>query len=42
VRRLAWDDVPPTRDKRELIWHDLERELISKEQAEELLRGLDG
>jgi hypothetical protein len=37
----GWDDVPPTRDKRELIWHAVERELISKEQAEELLRALE-
>jgi hypothetical protein len=27
-------------DPRELIWHDVERELISREQAEELLRDL--
>jgi hypothetical protein len=33
----GWDDVPPTRDRRELIWHDVERELISRERAEELL-----
>jgi hypothetical protein len=32
--------VPPTRHKRELIWHDVERELISAERADELLRGL--
>ena len=37
----GWDDVPPTRDKRELIVHDLERELISKERADELLRELE-
>ena len=35
----GWDaEPPPTRDPRELIWHDVERELISREQAEELLR----
>jgi hypothetical protein len=33
----GWDDVPPTRDRRELIWHDVERELIGRERAEELL-----
>ena len=37
----GWDDVPSTRDKRELILHDLERELISKERADELLRELE-
>jgi hypothetical protein len=37
----GWDDIPPTRDPRELIWHDVERELISREQAEELLRQLE-
>ncbi len=37
----GWDaEPPPTRDPRELIWHDVERELISREQAEELLSGL--
>jgi hypothetical protein len=36
----GWDDVPPTRDRRELIWHDVERELINRERAEELLREL--
>jgi hypothetical protein len=37
----GWDaEPPPTRDPRELIWHDVERELISREQAEELLRDL--
>jgi hypothetical protein len=36
----GWDDVPPTRDRHELIWHDVERELISRERAEELLREL--
>jgi hypothetical protein len=33
----GWDDVAPTRDRRELIGHDVERELISRERAEELL-----
>ena len=28
------------RDRRELIWHDVERELITSEQAEEMLRDL--
>lgn len=37
----GWDDVPPTRDPRELIWHDVERELIGRERAEELLRDLE-
>jgi hypothetical protein len=37
----GWDDVPPTRDKRELILHDLEREIISKKRADELLRELE-
>jgi hypothetical protein len=37
----SWDDVPSTRDKRELILHDLEREIISKKRADELLRELE-
>ena len=42
VARLGEDfRVPPTRDRRELIRHDLERELISKERADELLRKLE-
>ena len=37
----GWDaEPPPTRDARELIWHDVERELISRERAEELVSGL--
>ena len=37
----GWDaEPPPTRDQRELIWHDVERELISRERAEELVSGL--
>jgi hypothetical protein len=36
-----WDPTPPpTRDPRELIWHDVERGLISEAHAEELLRDL--
>jgi hypothetical protein len=31
---------PATRDPRELIWHDVERELISREQAEASIRAL--
>jgi hypothetical protein len=37
----GWDpEPPPTRDARELIWHDVERELITEARAEELLREL--
>ena len=37
----GWDaEPPPTRYRARLIWHDFERELITREQAEELLRGL--
>jgi hypothetical protein len=38
--RGGLDDVPPTRDTRELIWQDVERELINRDRAEELLREL--
>jgi hypothetical protein len=39
--QAGWDaEPPPTRDPRELIWHDVERELISRERADELLRDL--
>ena len=31
---------PPTRDARELIWHDVERELISLEEAKASMRDL--
>ncbi len=37
----GWDpSPPPTYDPAELIWHDVERELLTKERAEELLREL--
>jgi phosphoglycolate phosphatase-like HAD superfamily hydrolase len=37
----GWDDEPaPSHDPREVIWHDVERELISREQAEAKLREL--
>ena len=40
--RAGWDDhPPPTRDRSEIIEHDVERWLISREQADELLRRLD-
>jgi hypothetical protein len=40
VPRRAGNDVATSRDRRELIWHDVERELMSRERAEELLREL--
>ena len=40
--RAGWDpEPPPTRDPRELIWHDAERELIDRNEAEALVRALD-
>jgi hypothetical protein len=40
--RAGWDDEPPpTFDRREVILHDLERELITRERADELIRALD-
>jgi hypothetical protein len=37
----GWDEEPPpTHDPREVIWHDVERELITREQAEATLRAL--
>jgi hypothetical protein len=39
----GWDEEPaPTYGRAEVIWHDIERELISREQAEEMLRELAG
>jgi hypothetical protein len=38
----GWDTEPaPTRDPRDLILHDLERQIISREQADVLIRELD-
>jgi hypothetical protein len=40
--RAGWDEQPPpTRDRREIVWHDHERGLLSAEQAEQRLRALD-
>jgi hypothetical protein len=37
----GWDpEPPPTRDPRELILHDLEREVITRERADVLIREL--
>jgi hypothetical protein len=37
----GWDEEPPpTDDPREVIWHDVERELIGREQAERMIREL--
>jgi hypothetical protein len=42
TERAGWDpEPPPTRDPRELIEHDVERAILSREQADELLRRLD-
>jgi hypothetical protein len=41
--RPAGNEEPaPTYDRAEVIWHDVERELISREQAEEMLHELAG
>jgi hypothetical protein len=35
----GWDaEPPPTHDPREVVWHDVERELITRAQAETKLR----
>jgi hypothetical protein len=40
--RAGWDPEPaPTRDPRELIEHDVEREILSRERADERLRALE-
>jgi hypothetical protein len=37
------DEEPaPTYDRAEVLWHDVERELTGREQAEEILRELAG
>lgn len=37
--RAGWDEEPPpTRDRRELIEHDVEHGLLGRERADELLR----
>lgn len=39
--RAGWDpEPPPTRDPAELIWHDVERGLLSRQSAEKLLAEL--
>jgi hypothetical protein len=38
----GWDpEPPPTSDSRERIWHDAERGLIDRHEAEALIRALD-
>jgi hypothetical protein len=38
----GWDpEPPPTRDRREVVWHDFEHGLISERRRDELLRDLE-
>jgi hypothetical protein len=38
----GWDETPPTRDRRELLWHDHERGLLTRDQVEKRLLALEG
>jgi hypothetical protein len=41
TERAGWDPEPsPTRDRREVVWHDFERGLVDEERRDALLRQL--